>query len=151
MTAGMVRSRQFLHLPTAVPTARHFVESLIESTPTAFRQDVAVMVSELVSNCIRHTASTFEVRVELTSDKIRVEVSDHGTGTPRVGRPPPSQPTGRGLQIVELLADEWGVREAADTGRGKTVWFVKALAATDDEGRPGAHGAGSASTSLPLT
>ncbi len=85
------------------------------------------MVSELVSNCIRHTPSTFEVSVELTSERIRVEVTDHGAGTPRVGRPPPSQPTGRGLQIVDLLADDWGVRGTADGRGGKTVWFVKTM------------------------
>ena len=109
------------------------------------------MVSELVSNCIRHTPSTFEVSVELTAATIRVEVSDQGLGTPKLRRPPPSQPTGRGLQIVELLADDWGVRQAADSSRGKTVWFVKARAATDDEVGAGAEAAGTAPTSRSLT
>src|ERR1700757_1131109 len=101
MTSSMRSSRQFPHDPSAVPAARHFVGGLLHSAPIAFRQDVEVMVSELVSNCIRHTPSTFDVTVDLTSESIRVEVTDRGGGTPRVGRPPPSQPTGRGLQIVD--------------------------------------------------
>lgn len=119
----MITARQFSDQPSAVPAARHFVAGLLTGAPAALSQNVAVMVSELASNCIRHSASAFRVSVELTSDLVRIDVTDGGGGTPAIGSPPPSQPTGRGLQIVNSLADSWGVDQAPGS-KGKTVWFT---------------------------
>jgi hypothetical protein len=53
-------------------------------------------------------------------DRVRVEVTDHGSGRPRRRRAPLQATTGRGLDMVHLLASDWGVRRLA---RGKAVWF----------------------------
>jgi hypothetical protein len=45
-----------------------------------------------------------------------------GPGEPALRSPRPTEPTGRGLQIVRELADHWGVI-AAPNANGKTVWF----------------------------
>jgi anti-sigma regulatory factor (Ser/Thr protein kinase) len=82
------------------------------------------MVSELVSNAIRHGGGDAEgrvtLRVEATPTKMRVEVSDEGTGfDPRRLRPRPSHSVGGyGLEIIAALAHRWGV--ARDPTR---VWF----------------------------
>jgi hypothetical protein len=83
---------------------------------------VQLMVSELVTNCIRHTDTAFELTIARDRDEIRVEVTDGAGGTPEMRSPGPDEPTGRGLQIVSLLSEEWGVECRA--APGKTVWFT---------------------------
>ena len=67
------------------------------------------MVSELATNCVRHTVTDFTVRVERTPDEVRVDVTDTGGGTPEVRSPEPSEPSGRGLRIVRELSDSFGI------------------------------------------
>jgi len=78
--------------------------------------DVVLVVSELVSNSVRHGASEgIDVKVIARSGRIRVEVTDHGSGF-SVDDP---RGDGLGLTIVEKLADRWGMKN----GRHKfTVW-----------------------------
>jgi anti-sigma regulatory factor (Ser/Thr protein kinase) len=97
------------------------------------------MVSELATNCIRHTASEFELTIARTQGQIRVEVTDRAGGTPRMRSPSVDEPTGRGLQIVDLLSHAWGVDAAAEGG--KTVWFTIAPARAADEPDGAAAGA----------
>jgi serine/threonine-protein kinase RsbW len=66
------------------------------------------------------------VSVERKPREILVEVTDLGGGMPTVRRPEPSEPSGRGLRIVQELATSFGVRERRGSP-GKTVWFVMAL------------------------
>src|SRR5205814_10575317 len=103
--------------------------------PPATVGQVAVVVSELATNCVRHTDTEFTVNVEHDRSRIRVEVTDRGAGAPTVRVPDASEPTGRGLRIVRDLADAYGV-EPASGAPGKTVWFVVQI---DDRARaPGA-------------
>lgn len=69
--------------------------------------DVKLIVSELVTNSVRHSANPQTVRVRVRSDQdtIRVEVVDEGPGFP----PDPNKSDGLGLTIVGRLADKWGV------------------------------------------
>jgi anti-sigma regulatory factor (Ser/Thr protein kinase) len=69
--------------------------------------DVKLVLSELVTNSVRHSLATetVRVRVMVTDDKIRLEVIDQGPGFPEA----PTRGGGLGLSIVERLADEWGV------------------------------------------
>jgi anti-sigma regulatory factor (Ser/Thr protein kinase) len=99
--------------------------------------DAVLVVSELLSNAIRHArplpGASVQVAWALDDDAVEVEVSDGGART----RPTPAQATvsslgGRGLDIVEYLARTWGVR--SDDG-GLTVWAV--LAAPPDRHRAG--------------
>ena len=86
--------------------------------------DAALVVSELLSNAIRHAAPLTGAQVRVTwsldHDALRIAVSDAGDGPlPQVTEPAPGAPGGRGLGIVESLSDRWGVlREDGMT----TVW-----------------------------
>lgn len=87
--------------------------------------DVALLlVSELVTNAVRHGRPPIEVEVECQgSHGLAVHVSDGGSGSPTVIdlTPDADAEGGRGLAIVETLADSWGV---SPSGRGgKSVWF----------------------------
>jgi DNA-binding NarL/FixJ family response regulator len=79
-----------------------------------------LLISELVTNSVRHGDSDVFVRIAVGSETIRVEVNDRSTALPVVRSPAPSEPGGRGLRIVDQLARRWGV-QARRTG--KCVWF----------------------------
>ncbi|TXK35047.1 ATP-binding protein [Nonomuraea sp. C10] len=88
--------------------------------------DAVLVVSELLSNALRHAhpLPSGMVRVSwLRNDgHIEVAVSDGGAATePRAGRPALSSLGGRGLGIVEYVAESWGVRHDGDT---TTVWAI---------------------------
>ena len=94
---------------------------------TAVR-NAALVITELLSNAIRHAAPLpgALVRVTWTVDHgaVRVAVSDAGDGPlPHVTEPAPGAPGGRGLGIVETLSDHWGVQR--DNGE-TTVWALLA-------------------------
>ncbi len=122
----MSEQRVFANAPAAVARARRFVADEVADAPPGVVAEIEIMVSELATNCVRHTVTDFVVRVERTGRAILVEVTDRGGGMPVVRRPEPSEPSGRGLRIVQELADSFGVRELQGTP-GKTVWFVVSL------------------------
>lgn len=80
-----------------------------------------LLLTELVANAARHAASgDVSVRARLTAHLLRVEVVDTSPARPRPARPTLEQDGGRGLQLVESLADRWGSGPVAG---GKAVWF----------------------------
>lgn len=78
------------------------------------------MVSELATNAVKHARTGFSLVVEERDDGVRIEVTDHGPGTPRKRSPSPQEPSGRGLLIVQALSDDWGIVEEQ---HGKAVWL----------------------------
>lgn len=112
-----------------VRQARHFISGLLGRDWLRL-DDVLTLASEVVSNAVRHTRSGdgghFEVTVATCTagSRVRIEVTDQGG--PSVPRPgaadgDPSLFTGgRGLMIVDVLADRWG--HDGDE-RGRVVWF----------------------------
>ncbi|WP_205699372.1 ATP-binding protein [Conexibacter sp. SYSU D00693] len=84
--------------------------------------DVALLVSEVVTNAVRHGGARDEdhVTVELTSEdhRLRIRVLDGGGGLPAQRRP--GSDGGFGLHLVEALADDWGAAPGE-------VWFVLAV------------------------
>jgi anti-sigma regulatory factor (Ser/Thr protein kinase) len=88
--------------------------------------DAALVITELLSNAIRHAAPLPGAQVRVTwtldHDAVRVAVSDAGDGAlPHVTEPAPGAPGGRGLGIVETLSVHWGVlRDNGET----TVWAL---------------------------
>lgn len=120
----MMNSRTFPHEPQSVPAARRFATSVLRDAPADVLEAVELMVSELATNCIRHTDSGFVLTITRGGGDIRVEATDHAGGTPIMRSPKPTDPSGRGLKIIDMLSAGWGVRSAAGAGSGKTVWFT---------------------------
>jgi anti-sigma regulatory factor (Ser/Thr protein kinase) len=81
-----------------------------------------LLVSEVVTNAVRHGRGPVELRTGLTPSHLWVEVEDHGPGRPRQEAPEASEDRGRGLSIVDALASAWGTGPAPSDD-GKTVWF----------------------------
>jgi anti-sigma regulatory factor (Ser/Thr protein kinase) len=104
--------------------ARRFVAGYSRSLPGELADDAALLVSELVTNAVRHGGPELTVRVHVEPTALGVAVQDHGTAapSPRTGPPDASSPTGRGLLLVDSVSSEWGVTPS-DPPPGKTVWF----------------------------
>jgi serine/threonine-protein kinase RsbW len=115
-------TRTFPHETQSVPAARRFATSMLSGASQETLEAVELMVSELATNCIRHTDSGFDLTIIRNGQDIRVEATDHAGGTPTMRSPEPTDPSGRGLKIIDMLSARWGVR--AQPAKGKTVWFI---------------------------
>jgi len=106
---------------TAPRLARNFVGATVRGWGLGDVGELAeLLVSEVVTNAIEHGGSGGSVEVEALPAGIRVAVSDQSRHPPERRSPTSSEPTGRGLAIVDQLSRWWGV-ELND--HGKTVWF----------------------------
>ena len=106
--------------PEHVRQVRADAWSLLDRCPAA--DDVILCVSELAANAVLHSDSrrpggTFTVRIDSCPGAyIRIEVDDDGGSWLA---PAPDSDSGRGLDIIRVLAAEWGI---ANSPAGRTVW-----------------------------
>ncbi|MEU9353177.1 ATP-binding protein [Streptomyces griseoloalbus] len=106
----------------AVPESRRALRELLRHWGTPERSEVAeLLTSELVTNALVHTDHEAVLTATVGPRGLRVEVRDFVAREPRPRMPCADDGThGRGLVLVESLADEWGVSRH---GVGKSVWF----------------------------
>ena len=107
--------------------ARHAVDGLGDRLPEEQLGDVRLLVSELVTNSLRHAdlapEESITLRVKIDDARVRVEVSDPGEGFELEGRADNRDTVdGWGLYLVATLADRWGVERAQDQATNQ-VWF----------------------------
>ncbi len=118
---------QLLHVrlpygPAAPRQARQALERVQEIAPLL--DDVLLVASELTTNAIRHSGaspgSEIELRAELCTDAILIEVIDEGRSdsTPALRPTDTSLPGGFGLPVVAALARRWG----SERRNGMRVW-----------------------------
>ncbi|MBN0043402.1 SpoIIE family protein phosphatase [Streptomyces actuosus] len=110
--------------PERVATGRRQLRDLLHDWSSPDQVDSAVLlVSELLTNVLVHTDADALLLAEVTGEsgarRLRVEVTDAGDDLPHVRRPGELASSGRGLMLIELLADAWGV---APRGQGKSIW-----------------------------
>lgn len=117
-------TRRFSNEKASVREARQFARQSLSGIPQEQLEIVELMVSELATNCIRHAQTDFQVTINRAAAEIRVKVTDRTAGDPVVRSPGPTDATGRGLQIVQMLSRAWGVERKGKLG--KTVWFTLA-------------------------
>jgi anti-sigma regulatory factor (Ser/Thr protein kinase) len=118
-----------LELPRQLESAaaaRHAVEGLAEDIGEQLG-DVRLLVSELVTNSLRHAQAGPDESIRLTvladAARVRVEVSDPGEGFQLSGSADDQDAVeGWGLYLVATLSDRWGVDRAADR-TASSVWF----------------------------
>src|SRR5947199_301168 len=79
-----------------------------------------------------HAGTSVGLELRLAGRRLRSSVSDESSRVPVPRRGGPSRESGRGLQLVEELAADWGVET---TAAGKTVWFEVDLAARERRDR----------------
>ncbi|GLF96622.1 ATP-binding SpoIIE family protein phosphatase [Streptomyces yaizuensis] len=125
--------------PEKIAVARNQVRGLLHDWADEEQVDSAVlMVSEMVTNVLVHTDGNALLVAEVGSRdgtrRLRVEVADGSDDLPHKRRPGELASSGRGLVLMEMLADAWGVDPR---GEGKSIWFELYESAAKGEGENG--------------
>lgn len=117
-TTLLLRSR-----PSSVRRARAFVDQQCRAAGLSdeVSETAVLLASEVVTNAILHGRSRARLAVTTGADRVLVEVGDDSSRRPLLLAPDREALGGRGLAIVDMLADDWDVH--ADD-EGKVVWFV---------------------------
>jgi PAS domain S-box-containing protein len=117
--------------PQAVGAARAaLTEFLGDDVPPERLYDAKLLVSEVVTNAVRHGGARqgehVDLRIALTTDQVRLEVRDPGPGFHDImpALPETDRGGGYGLYLVDLFSADWGVSGA----EGTCVWFEVPLA-----------------------
>lgn len=110
--------------PEAASAARHALDRLQGRLRPELLEDIRLLVSELVTNSVRHARLNpdgwITLRVDASASSLRIEVVDPGPGFEvRSVEPSIYQTSGWGLYLVDRIADRWGV----DRGKLTRVWF----------------------------
>ncbi|MDI3402878.1 ATP-binding SpoIIE family protein phosphatase [Streptomyces cavernicola] len=111
--------------PERIAGARQQLRELLHDWAEPEQVDSAVlMVSEMITNVLVHTDGDalllVEAQGEVGERRLRVEVADSSDELPHKRHPGELASSGRGLVLMELLADAWGV---TPRGEGKSIWF----------------------------
>jgi anti-sigma regulatory factor (Ser/Thr protein kinase) len=107
---------------SAASQARETVRGVLTGWGIDGEADTAtLLVSELVTNAVRHAGTTLGITMTRETDYLRVAVSDGAVSTwPKLVEPTVDDEGGRGLWLVDRLARAWGTSSGTD---GKAVWF----------------------------
>ena len=118
----MARAVEFLGKPASVRKARVFTGSvLVDARVEGSVIELAeLLVSELVTNAAVHARGMVRLTVHADAHWVRIEVEDQGRGRPVLRPATQDDVDGRGLEIVDALATDWGTERRA---AHKVVWF----------------------------
>ncbi|MFD9594759.1 ATP-binding protein [Kitasatospora sp. NPDC059973] len=114
--------------PPALPETVGALRRLLRDTLRSLGLDSdapCLILSELVTNALVHGEGPPTVVLELRCGRLWIAVSDAGTAPILRPRPDDSRTSGRGLDLVGVLADEWGVKLIGTYGRA--VWAAVAV------------------------
>jgi anti-sigma regulatory factor (Ser/Thr protein kinase) len=107
--------------PRAARSARDFIaRHLAEPELVDLRETAVLLVSEVVTNALRHTDGNVELALWRFPDRVRVEVSDDTSRSPVSRGRGLLDESGRGVPLMDALSDRWGT---SPHGEGKVVWF----------------------------
>lgn len=106
---------------SAPERARNSLEDVRDQLSDEVMDDVKLLVNELVTNSVKFAGEgKIELRLAASDEAVRVEVHDQGPGfSPNTQEPSLTDTSGRGLFLVDALADRWGVTLDGTT----CVWF----------------------------
>jgi anti-sigma regulatory factor (Ser/Thr protein kinase) len=109
--------------PHSIPAARHLVGHLLQAWRAPHDvDDAALLVTELVANVVDHVGgeASFAVELQLSGERLRIAVADGSSVPPVVRELDMHSPRGRGMRLVQAIADRWG---SEDHDGGKRVWL----------------------------
>ncbi|WP_406336370.1 ATP-binding protein [Streptomyces zaomyceticus] len=123
-------------LVKAVPPARRRVRAVAHGLGLALDNDmlasIELLAGEVIANAVRHTDGSCAVCLRWTGTRLRVEVTDSGNADTELLAQVagPDDENGRGLFLVESIADAWGI---VPDPAGKTTWFEISAEPTTDQ------------------
>jgi anti-sigma regulatory factor (Ser/Thr protein kinase) len=115
-----------IELPPTLPSvraARHLVVHLLQAWRAPHDvDDAALLVTELVANVVDHVGgeASLAVELQLSGGRLRIAVADGSSVPPVVRELDMHSPRGRGMRLVQAIADRWG---SEDRDGGKRVWL----------------------------
>ncbi len=111
--------------PTSPSAARAFVRaSGCPLHDLEVLDDALLIVSELVTNSVKYGGAPILLTIECDEHSLNIRVRDGSTDQPVPRVASDQDEGGRGLSLVEMLSDDWGVEPVTDEyGDGKAVWF----------------------------
>jgi anti-sigma regulatory factor (Ser/Thr protein kinase) len=134
---SLSQQRRFPRRRTSVGASRDFVVSVLTEWELGpLIEDIELCVSELATNALLHGVAPgreFSVVLQRTEDLVRLDVRDSGPGRPVVQPFDEHACSGRGLHLVNEIADDFGVDEHIV---GKTVWLSFKVPATSAKPPP---------------
>jgi anti-sigma regulatory factor (Ser/Thr protein kinase) len=125
----------------SIPAARAFLTRILDGWGVADEviADASLLTSELMANAVKHGVGIVNLKIEVSDGLLHVAVHDEGPDAPIVRDAGESDPSGRGMWIVQSIARDWG-SDADRSEPGKTVWFdlvtVRSPAGNRNERRP---------------
>jgi anti-sigma regulatory factor (Ser/Thr protein kinase) len=117
-TAASEQFRRFAVLPQSVRDARMFVRDFADAAG-ADADAAELLASELATNAVRHARTSYAVRMGNHAGVLRVEIVNDAPELLLAMRAPSAE-GGRGLAIVDNVAQDWGTESH---GGEKVVWF----------------------------
>ena len=116
---------RFVASTSGIPPSRHWVTERARrdgASPDALRV-IALLTTEAVANAVEHGPPDGEVDVDVHGHDgaVRVSVRDASHSAPVLNKVPPTAAGGRGVMLIDTLAERWGVEYHPDGT--KTVWF----------------------------
>ncbi|WP_316520653.1 ATP-binding protein [Kitasatospora brasiliensis] len=115
--------------PESSPLARYLLRAYLSGLPTGdhYRDTAELLLTELFANAVQHSDAPddhhIEIRFALPDSRLRLEVHDASTGHPSLRTPTPTSEHGRGLYLVNELAEHWGC-SSRPGGIGKYIWAL---------------------------
>lgn len=107
--------------PSSSRDARRWVtDRLADLGLDGLADAVELLTSEVVTNALIHAGTPMVLRLRPEGPGVEVEVQDGSTMPPARRHYSATATTGRGVEVLDSLADDWGWRPDGD---GKTVWF----------------------------
>src|SRR5467141_1606837 len=114
---------EFNPSPSVIRTARDAAGVLSPQLPEGKLDDLRLLVSELVTNSVRHAGlhsdDWIRIRLAIGGGHVRAEVSDTGHGFELPADPDPLAESGWGMYLLERIADRWGIERNGES----RVWF----------------------------
>ncbi len=148
------RSTTLEAVPLSAGFARRFVAQVLADWRLGDVVDTAeLLVSELVTNVVLHAHTDIEVVARLDEASVRIEVRDASSVLPTTANHHRESQTGRGLELVDLCADSWGVavHQGGDGVEGKSVWFCLSITTPSGNGGGVARRTRAAGTGPPVS
>jgi anti-sigma regulatory factor (Ser/Thr protein kinase) len=116
---GEIRTLRLDHDLEMVGVARRELRHWLHELGCTTAEDATLVLSELVTNAIVHAHAGCTIEMKHDDHCLRLEVRDPSPTPPIIGVEQPHDIGGRGLHIVEAIANAWGWEPTSD---GKTVW-----------------------------
>ena len=122
LRVGVRSARRYPPDPAIVTSVRSFAAGRLKTLQlNELRDEVELLLTELITNAIIHARTEFEIRVEASGAGVRVEVTDDNPTMPVAGTLSAAALSGRGLMLVQSMSTRWGAHR--NPAGGKSVWF----------------------------